>query len=662
MNDLTILHLSDLHITGETEQYSRLLRNLLDDIKSEVQYINDNSLIVVVTGDILHKADKRATKAAKAFFERLKSILGEKVVGIYIVPGNHDKARTEENKFLIPAYRSFMAETSARGADYSFGNVFYKAFWPFHLDSYNGDSGTGYLGLVSSIYNMFGMPDDMLSKKSFVTETFGVDLKQVNGKKYCFVLLNTAWACVDDYDDRNLVLGKFQLDEIKKQFHCLTDELKKGEELALTFVLGHHPISALHGKEEDSAFADMISFDELDADVYMCGHTHSRAAINWSNNRHSISTLVTGIGWPEHQGGNRVGDHTYSMYVFNLDANSADIYVRSTGDDGKFRPDLRIYTTDAEKESKKIVLPIHARDSQTYLTIGTGVDRSPKSYYISGDFMTYIQDYSLRVARFRGVIESCIELDKNLVYNDMGIDDEDMEEEQEQEDIDSVYSVDESLYNYLFIQKDYEHTIPDDIHTFFCEHKNMLFDLFLGFLSKICQKLLQILIGDKKENTIVRFHFRYLADRNTYQYCRLCTSFSSDEEMGDNDVSIMKYGELLSASYDADHSLIYQVNSYLCKNKLKDKWKNFITIIPNIQQNHYIRRTSGGTKLRRPYLTFGVTINDEEYNWLLYCMDFFSFKNILEEIIEQYALIFGIDIGEFCEWAKRNIESKEALG
>lgn len=68
--------------------------------------------------------------------------------------------------------------------------------------------------------------------------------------------------------------------------------------------------------------------------AYLCGHTHDRAIINWVNNRHSINTFMTGIGWPENNSGYHIGSHTYSMYVFNLDANSIDIYVRSTDDGG----------------------------------------------------------------------------------------------------------------------------------------------------------------------------------------------------------------------------------------------------------------------------------------------------------------------------------------
>ena len=40
-------------------------------------------------------------------------------------------------------------------------------------------------------------------------------------------------------------------------------------------------------------------------------------------------------------------------------------------------------------------------------------------------------------------------------------------------------------------------------------------------------------------------------------------------------------------------------------------------------------------------------------------MDYFSIKETLEEIIEQYLELFHIDIGKFCNWAKKVLENGE---
>ena len=53
MNDITILHLSDLHIDSSGGRgYTRLLKGLLSDIKKEIIYVKEKTLVVVVTGDM----------------------------------------------------------------------------------------------------------------------------------------------------------------------------------------------------------------------------------------------------------------------------------------------------------------------------------------------------------------------------------------------------------------------------------------------------------------------------------------------------------------------------------------------------------------------------------------------------------------------------------
>lgn len=257
MNDLTILHLSDLHIDDSSKKYSRLLGSLLDDIAAEIKYVRDNSVIVVVTGDILHKGpqyskSKNAFNNALQFFEELHRILDGKAVGIYIVPGNHDKYRTVANDFLVSAYRSmktqFWDESSTSSKTQKFGKEFYAKFWKHHLDTYKNGSGSGYISLCKEIYKIFGMPEAEIEEKTYIQDTFGVDIAEIFGRKYCFVLLNTAWSCNDDSDNRNLILGQFQIDKIKSQFNGMIEQGRP----AVTIVLGHHPLDALIGEEPGS--------------------------------------------------------------------------------------------------------------------------------------------------------------------------------------------------------------------------------------------------------------------------------------------------------------------------------------------------------------------------------------------------------------------------
>ncbi|NBJ95117.1 hypothetical protein D5281_21825 [bacterium 1xD42-62] len=388
----------------------------------------------------------------------------------------------------------------------------------------------------------------------------------------------------------------------------------------------------------------MISFESLDANMYLCGHTHDRTVNNWINNRHSINTFVTGIGWPENQSGQHVGSHTYSMYVLNLVANSVDVYVRSTNDGGSFLPDFKIYAADVAADSKKLIFPIKAQETQTYIPLSMGGNRSAKAYYISKSFMEYIKGYIKKITYIRGVVEKLIEIDKNAVFDnvDIGSDDEDN---------------DEILYNYLFanVSNEVDDEIIEIVKRQFQNYDDLMFNMFFGFLTQLCQKMQEIFIEECGENDIVRFHFRFLADKTNFRYLSLCASFPEKINPFDYDVSEIRYGELIEEAYETGRSLIYSVNEGLAKNKLKDKWKNFITVVPLFDQNHYTKkRINSNSKF--PYITFGVTINNEKYDELLYCMDYFGIKEFLEEVIEEYLQIFFIDIDRFCLWAKKTLK------
>lgn len=224
MFDLAILHLSDLHIGGEGKSISKPLNSLLLDIKTQVQSIPDKKLAIVVTGDTINIGDHRALENAKTFFRKLKDTLGNRICGLYIVPGNHDKTRTTENEFLIAACRKLSDEQLSQenvNKKEHFDQAFEKTVWPILYDTYKK---SGYVDLIRYIYS--DLFNDMNSISKIAENTYGVHILEVEDKKYCFVMLNTAWSCADDQDTRQLILGQFQLANIIKQFHNLTDDTK----------------------------------------------------------------------------------------------------------------------------------------------------------------------------------------------------------------------------------------------------------------------------------------------------------------------------------------------------------------------------------------------------------------------------------------------------
>ena len=80
------------------------------------------------------------------------------------------------------------------------------------MDAYKDKIGSGYFDLTKKVYGMFGMNEEEIKHTDYITKTFGVDKIEIGGVECVFVLLNTAWSCIDDWDNRNMLFGKFQLD------------------------------------------------------------------------------------------------------------------------------------------------------------------------------------------------------------------------------------------------------------------------------------------------------------------------------------------------------------------------------------------------------------------------------------------------------------------
>lgn len=639
MDDLVILHLSDLHIGIK---FSKLHRALLDDIKEQVKSFPCNRLVIVVTGDIINRGEPSALENAKKFFKKLKEITEKKIKAIYIVPGNHDKKRTPSNLVLVPAYRGLLNSSNEK----LFDAKFQEFLWPLQKETYKE---SGYHDLIQYVYNdLFCMPDI----GNIADNTYGAHQLQVANKKYCFILLNTAWSCIDDYDNRNLILGKFQLEEIEK--HNCNDDYDP-DSVVMTFVMGHHPIECLFGTEQDALFSHMVSYNDLCANVYLCGHTHDRKVVNWSNNRHIMHTLMTGFGWPEAPS-DRTHEHYYSIYKFNLDLNSMDIYVRRTNDGTGFIPDLSIYTGTITQDSDKLVRPIRFEEAQGAIELSSAVKVPKKMIYPSSEFLEFSKMYQDKLHEISLDAVATMDIYKYELFENLSVDGIGGDE--------ISAEIDDTLLTYMNNPAIYS-SLPKEQKALIVhimeQNAPIIYENFLGFIQRLCQIFHRCLVEEVGEGQIVRFHFRYLSDKTTYTYSTLCSSFSvydeSDEDT--NQPSDIKFCDLLEAAFKCCDSgaLIYSINKTVCTHELNEKWFDFITVIPKFDENIYSKRVNRHTVKRFPLITFGVTINSEEHERLLQCMDFYGIDKYISNIIQTYTNLFMVNIESFLTWLR--VEDKQ---
>jgi ser/thr protein phosphatase family protein len=546
MNDLTILHLSDLHIDGQAA-YPEILKNLLVHIKEEIAPTREKTLVVAVTGDIIDKGNKAAIDNAKKFFEDLKKTLGNKVAGIVLVPGNHDIFRSNSCKFIIPACRTFAVQK-----EYEFGNTFYDTFWKNIQEAYES---SGYMELSKYIYNLF----EMDIEEKIVERTFGVVPITIEKKTYFFVLLNTSWCCIDENDTRKIVLGKFQLDKISEE----AIKLRRNIEPSLSICLGHHPLQCLEGNEETTALMELTDSSRIMANAYLCGHTHNRTVVNWNNNVRTLNTFMTGIGQGDAENDRVRAQHTrkrlYAFYVFNIELNSVDIYSYGTNAEGNFKPDFDLYTKNIEENQKKIVFPINMQKTMPYIWLTGGPNSTGKACYLSDELLDRFQEYEIRMSNFRK--EMCDLLWRTRVlYFDDGIDEskiktiiEIWEKEQEKTKEEQEITVDGILYAHLMLEKSVQgQQLMEELVGLDKGKNSRVFDDFYAYLTQICAILRNNLVDEEKK-TLVRFHFRFrLKDK---MYSQLCISIPPECKPETMNMQPMQYDDLLKASYDKEYVL-----------------------------------------------------------------------------------------------------------
>lgn len=635
MNDFTILHLSDLHINKSGEKLPLLLENLLLDIEQEMKVVNN--IIIVVTGDLVHKGNYQSKESVLTFFKKLKEKIGKKVRDIYIVPGNHDKTRNKLDEKILKTYK-FSESTED----------FYQNYWKYIKINFSE-----YTELVEKIYSIFLTKSEV--RKKLKEDTYGVAVTTINKKRICFLLFNTAWASRDSRDERRLKVGKFQLDKIQQEY----ENGKKEGGYDLTIALAHHPLNWLSGKEETEAQSRILSNYRLDCDVYISGHIHNRDVINWQSTRHSLTTLVSGLGWPdEEEDAQHPYAHTYSSYTFNLDINSIDVYVRSSDDNSTFEPDFRIYRNKRDKENRKMVMPIDSHKTQAFFPLGAAQGRTPKACYITEDILEWIQRYTQVIGKFRSDMYMCLEQNKwDFLdqYFEIG-------ERNPQDGMDETAI--EEVNDFFFGGVE----LSEDKTKYFCdtEIKERMYELFDSYLGKICILLSELIEAEQRdqcgrENTdcIVRTHFRYLNEEND-GYSQLCIGA---EEFVNYKMEDKKWGELLQETYKAKSPLIASVNreyceeSYINNSKKKEsnsqkRWIDFLTLIPQIEGNDNITRNerTGEVIDEKPLITFGITIYDEFDRILLYVLDYLKIDKVISSCIQEFRYYMPVDIKEFISY------------
>jgi len=614
MRKFSILHLSDLHITSYRNSYPSVLKKLIDDIVNETKKID--SLILVVTGDIIDKSDyEKNEKAAIDFFDDLNKKLNKKINRIYITPGNHDKKRVGCDTVL---------------QDY-FKNIDYKELF----DKFeNGD----WKNLFSHPFDNYCDLVKKISEKiniEILSDLYYCDVFKINDCTIRVNAINSSFTSFNDNDYGNLHIGKFQIDKIERDF----EEKKKeflNDAIDVSITIMHHPTFWLCKEEYDEIQYSITSHDSLSTDVLLRGHTHDRNLENYYSLYNSFSTLVTGIGSSTND-----KDHPqrYSIYTFMCDLNLIEIIMKSSSEKG-FMPDYSAYVSETDESRKKIHFPMHVHDffSEIYLKLPLVEDdfqpifptknvfRNMTEY--SGTLLKLKEDLTNILFTYKQEFISHV-LSKEL--NDQGHDNND------------VYEKVTKLENYLLKQGLVDITEEEFsyIEKTLKENQDKILDYVNGLLYEACSFITNNFFGEcLGENEQVRTQFRVFNLKTRSHEGLTNHALKGRMPISQYDINPVQWGDgLIRHSFNSNIPLTYSLNKNFIKDRLEETiWKDYITYAPNIATNSYYYSRN---RTNYPVLTFGINSNFSECNLFFETLSLLPFKEIIDDFLMDIHDSFG---------------------
>jgi len=324
MKTFSILHLSDLHIEGNSgdPSYKRLRDSLIDDVQKQVVGKEITLDTVVVTGDVVDRGGSdQAYINAKEFINKLLQSIKLTSNNLAIVPGNHDVPR---NQFLSGILEKINV------CDFS-NKQLAKQSWD----------------ILESRFKDFYTFQSNITGKEYEPLLFGGSVKDISTASGLvrFFLMNSAWSSCGDTDYEQLRLGRWQLEDMIESCRSLPKP-------DLAIGLCHHPLKWLNSSERESALELFRSPHGLDIDVLLHGHVHKGSVRSVVDPDSYFVELVSGIGYPNRDkrdiGSSKLAMCRYAIYRFNVDTGLVELWLRISRDDGTFVSDTMQYSEGGE--------------------------------------------------------------------------------------------------------------------------------------------------------------------------------------------------------------------------------------------------------------------------------------------------------------------------
>lgn len=229
MGKIRWLHISDLHFG-----YNRyLVQNMREELFSRIKTIEKIDYLFI-TGDLRYGKEEPDSYPEETveFINGMKDALGLKKESVFIVPGNHDVTRKDNNLPVIIENEKNKYKTS------------------------NGKISKDTLDYIQGKRVEFSKLYESICGRKEPSVHYCIETEMVN-----IIHLNTALFSSKDGEDGDLIIGTQLLKEMSDQIN----PNKPG------IVLAHHPIDSLRLEEQKAL---EIFLKKHNAVLYLCGHKH----------------------------------------------------------------------------------------------------------------------------------------------------------------------------------------------------------------------------------------------------------------------------------------------------------------------------------------------------------------------------------------------------
>lgn len=618
MRKFSVLHLSDLHIYKVRNTYPSILQKLINDIDKETHNIDD--LILIITGDIIDKADfENAMDVAVSFFIDLSKKLNKKIKYMFFTPGNHDKNRVGSNKVL--------QEHICNMDYYYFNDSFEKGDWK-NLYSHAFDNYRNLLKKISKAIDI-----------EINSELFYCDIIKLNDCIIRINSLNSSMSSFNDNDRGALHIGEFQINKLGQDFEKKrVDYSDRNIDVSITIM--HHPTFWLCKNEYDQIIHRISSLDDLSTDVLLRGHTHDRSLENHYTLYNSFSTFVTGIGGnrDSKNEGELHNEHPqrYSIYTFMCDLNLIEITMKASSEQG-FIPDYSAYVNRTDESRKKIHFPLHVHDilSNSFLRIPL-VKKDYQPIFPSKQILDAIISNSERLLKIKEQLINIL-----LTYKSQLVDS--FKDILNTED-DNFISIVETQ---LMAQ---ESTLSKDnskrVEKLFNDHPDIINEKISGLLYEACYCIARVFFEeklDKKEK--IRVHFRVYNSATGSHEGLTNHTIIGDKPIPNGEITPVKWGDgLIKSSFDREEPLFFSINEKSISEKRLDKteWTDYFTYSPSIHCNSYSVQKE---KTVIPSITFGISSNCDDCHLFFEILSIIPMKNLIDDFLIDICNSFKFSFG-----------------